>query len=85
MLIRSICLDEFCKCPIIYPDNSQSVSCRHCGQTHNVANFTHSSQLDDKSEYSQTILKNALLNLNHILPKGPEMVSTDVCAYIILY
>lgn len=74
MLMRSVCLDEFCKCPIVYLDNSLSVTCRQCGQTHNVVNFTQTTQLDDASQHTQAILKNVIFNLSQTSHKGPEMV-----------
>lgn len=78
MLMRSICLDEFCKCPIVYLDNSQCVTCRHCGQTHDVTNFTHSSQVDNTSQHTQTIFKNVVLSFSQSVQKGPEMVCTNM-------
>lgn len=74
-MFRSICLDEVCRCPVVYSQNDHLVTCRHCGQTHNVNNFTQTAHLDSATVGIQSLLKTLIVNVSQLPKKGPETVS----------
>ncbi|XP_075228890.1 deubiquitinating protein VCPIP1-like isoform X2 [Lycorma delicatula] len=71
---RGVCPDEECCCPIVYSFSEIRVTCRYCGQTHDINKIQHSVPLDSIPLAIQTLFKTLLLN-EHIIPKkGPDMV-----------